>query len=72
MKPAKNGRYAILHVGRTRTTVHERSPDQRWIRVTQEAEGFPIYHAGIHDTANEEMAVASAIVDSVIANEPAV
>jgi hypothetical protein len=68
---AKTAKYAILHVRTTRRLVHERSPDQRWIRVTQETEGFPIYHAGIHDTATDEMVIAQAITDSVVAHEPA-
>lgn len=72
MSPKKSGRYAVLHVGTTRREVHERSNDRRWIRVTQESEGFPAYHAGIHDTADDQLTIAQAIVDSVIGHEPAV
>lgn len=68
---AKSGKYAILNVGTTRQMVHERSPDQRWIRVTQETAGFPFYHAGIHDTATDEMLVAQAILDSIVTLESA-
>lgn len=68
---AKTAKYAILHVGTTRKLVHERAPDQRWIRVTQETEGFPPYHAGIHDTATDELVIAQAIVESATAFDPA-
>jgi hypothetical protein len=71
-KISKNGRYAILNVGSTRELIHERTPDQRWVRVTQETEDFPYYHAGIHDTATDEMLAAQAIVDSVVSLEPAI
>jgi hypothetical protein len=71
-RASKNAKYAILGVGSTRKLVHERAADGRWIRVTTETEGgFPAYHAGIHDTAADEMLIAQAIVDSVIALEPA-
>jgi hypothetical protein len=72
IRPAKTGKYAILHVGTTRRVVHDRTPDQRWIRVTEEAEGYPAYHAGIRDTANDELVVAQAILDSAIGHEPAI
>ncbi|MGQ0547808.1 MAG: hypothetical protein ACT4P3_21180 [Betaproteobacteria bacterium] len=68
---AKTAKYAVLHVGTARKTVHEQASDQRWIRVAQETVGFPRYHAGIHDTATEEMVIAQALVDSVGALAPA-
>jgi hypothetical protein len=72
MKPAKTGKYAVLNVGATRALVRQRTPDQRLVRITQEADGFPAFHAGIHDTANDEMLCAEAIAESVVAYEAAV
>jgi hypothetical protein len=71
-KPAKTGQYAVLNVGDTRNLVHARSADARWVRILQEVQGFPYFHAGIHDTANDEEKIATIIFASVKGHHPAV
>jgi hypothetical protein len=69
LKPAKNGKYAVLNVGHTRATVNRLSPDRRWLRVTVEPP--PFFHAEVHDTSADEETVSKAIFDSVLSYHPA-
>ncbi len=71
LNPGKTAKYAVLNVGRTRATVNARCADSRWIRITEETDGHPYFHAGIHDTADEEETVAAAISDSIVEIHPA-
>ncbi|HUF19361.1 MAG TPA: hypothetical protein VMP00_01285, partial [Burkholderiales bacterium] len=61
---AKSGKFAILHVGNTRSIVNRRSTDARWLRVTHECP--PDFHAGLFDTTPDEDNIAAAILESVL------
>jgi len=69
LRPAATGKYAVLSVGRSRSEVNR--VVQRWIPFTEEAAGFPPFHAGIHDTATDELIVADVLQGSIEALVPA-
>jgi hypothetical protein len=60
---AASGFLAVLSVGRTRREVN--AAVNRLLPITEETDGYPAYHAGIHNTAVDELNVASVIHDSV-------
>ena len=60
----KSALYAVQNVGNTRAVVKGRSVDGRSIRITEEPP--PRFHAGIHDTADDEDTIAKALFESVI------
>jgi hypothetical protein len=64
LKLAATGRLALLHVGRTRDLVRQRTADSRMLPVTHEDP--PYFHAGVYETTPDDDNVAAAILESAI------